>query len=757
MSIGRANARPLRLGSERARRRRAAGARGQLKTNFCSARVESRAARTLHRPPTALAGDWPCRARLTAGMRVVSMSTKPLGHLEALDERQRAQLEDCIEAFEQAWKKGEKPPIRDHLPSDAEIRPAALVELVCIDLEFRYKAGESPSYEDYRREYPELALDSGEAARLIHSEIAGKKASGRVIESLAAAVDSTNPTSDSTRSQKRHTLAPDPARSRSPERAPELSGVFGRYRVIKALGRGAMGTVYLAEDTQLGRLVALKTPNVSDDDSGELLQRFEREARAAAALRHPNICPVHDIGAIMDRHFISMAFIEGRPLADYAKKGRLQPESWIIGVIGKLALALQAAHDHGIIHRDLKPTNVMVDNHDEPIIMDFGLARLMFRREDDIRLTRDGDLLGSPAYMSPEQVEGDQSQIDARTDQYSIGVILYELLTGTLPFQGTVSSVIAQVVSKPPEPPRRWRPDLDPRIEAVCLRMMAKQPDKRFPSLKVVAAELEAIANGSARLPRERASWPRRAAAGVGLALLLLAAVLWWRQNGLRTDKGATTSAEAPPTGGVTSTTLSASADTSPLSGKVDIRIWDPKDAERRGLSLSDPQALPLHSGDEIRVEATLNRPAYLYLVWIAPDGAATPVYPWKNGKWESKPVPEPRVAQVSLPDPIDEGWPIAGGPGMETLVMLARDQPLNPGVPMKDFFAALGAQPIQNARSLVWLDEGEVPREKTRAPQFFEPKKLDDPLLRSQRVLSDRLKPLFPLIRAVSFANKGL
>jgi formylglycine-generating enzyme required for sulfatase activity/WD40 repeat protein len=209
-------------------------------------------------------------------------------------------------------------------------------------------------------------------------------------------------------------------------------------------------------------------------------------------LRQPNICPVFDVGQIDGKHYISMAYIEGRPLSAFIQPDKPQTERQILIVIRKLALALQEAHDHGIVHRDLKPANIMVDKKGEPIIMDFGLAQ-QTRREGDIRLTQTGNILGTPAYMSPEQVEGEPENIGPPTDQYSLGVILYELLTRQLPFRGSVIAVMGQILTKDVTPPSQLRPDVDPRIEAACMKMMAKKPSERFASLKAVADELATI------------------------------------------------------------------------------------------------------------------------------------------------------------------------------------------------------------------------------------------------------------------------
>ncbi|HUE17903.1 MAG TPA: serine/threonine-protein kinase, partial [Planctomycetaceae bacterium] len=173
---------------------------------------------------------------------------------------------------------------------------------------------------------------------------------------------------------------------RKPAAAAALPERFGRYRIVRCLGRGAMGDVYLAEDTQLDRQVALKIPRFTDDQDGELIERFYREARAAATVRHPNLCPVHDAGEIDGIHYLSMTYIEGRPLYEVlAEKGRPSPRD-AATIVLKLAKALDAAHTSGVIHRDLKPANIMIDAHQEPILMDFGLARRT--NKDDSRLTQ---------------------------------------------------------------------------------------------------------------------------------------------------------------------------------------------------------------------------------------------------------------------------------------------------------------------------------------------------------------------------------
>jgi TolB-like protein/predicted Ser/Thr protein kinase len=263
---------------------------------------------------------------------------------------------------------------------------------------------------------------------------------------------------------------------------------FGRYRIIRQIGRGGMGSVYLAHDTQLDRLVALKVPHFHADDGPQVVERFLREARAAATIDHPSICPVYDAGEIDGTHYVTMAYIDGRPLSDLIQRGRPLPPRSAAVLVRKLALALHEAHRRGIIHRDLKPSNVMVKRRREPVVMDFGLARRT--HQDDARLTRSGAILGTPAYMAPEQVQGDTGALGPACDIYSLAVILFELLTRQLPFQGPTPAVLAQVLTREPPSPGQLRPDLDPGLDEICRRAMARRPEDRFASMADLAAAL---------------------------------------------------------------------------------------------------------------------------------------------------------------------------------------------------------------------------------------------------------------------------
>ncbi len=276
----------------------------------------------------------------------------------------------------------------------------------------------------------------------------------------------------------------------NPSQLPEKAAL-GRYRIIKTLGQGGMGTVYLAHDPKLDRNVALKVPKLSGDEDPSALSRFFREARAVASLRHPNLCPVYDVIEEGSTCYFTMSYIEGPSLSSYTSAENLLPQRLVAVAVCKVARGVHAAHRKGVIHRDIKPSNIMIDReHSEPVVMDFGLARSM--RSDESHITHLGRILGTPAYMSPEQVEGDVDQIGPGTDIYSLGVVMYQLLTGRLPFEGPVTRVLALIQTQTPEPPSRHRADLDPKLDAICQKAMAKRVIDRFHTMSEFADALSA-------------------------------------------------------------------------------------------------------------------------------------------------------------------------------------------------------------------------------------------------------------------------
>ena len=267
------------------------------------------------------------------------------------------------------------------------------------------------------------------------------------------------------------------------ERAPEK---FGRYQVLKELGRGAMGIVYLAEDTELARKVAIKMISLtgSEHERNAHEARFRQEARAAGGVSHPSIITIYDVGREGDVAFIAMELVEGRELRELIAGGELTP-SQAVELAALIADGLAYAHERGVIHRDIKPGNIMVLKDGRVKVMDFGIARL---QQTTVK-TQTGVLLGSPQYMSPEQVAG--AEVDARADVFSLGVVLYEMVTGVKPFDAAdLSQVLFWVVNMPAKPPSERRPGLPAVVDYIVARALKKKPEERYATAADFAADL---------------------------------------------------------------------------------------------------------------------------------------------------------------------------------------------------------------------------------------------------------------------------
>ncbi|MBI2480628.1 MAG: protein kinase [Planctomycetia bacterium] len=260
----------------------------------------------------------------------------------------------------------------------------------------------------------------------------------------------------------------------------------GRYELLKLLGEGAMGAVYLARDVQLERQVAIKVPKFADS-SATAIRRFQREARAMATLHHANLCPLYDVGEIDGVHYLTMAYLQGQTLAAHLAPGKPLPGREVALLILKLAQAAGEAHRCGVVHRDLKPANIMIDQRREPIVMDFGLACLTDGKSS---LTQLGMMIGTPVYMSPEQVRGDLHLIGSASDVYSLGAIMYQMLTGAPPFAGSIASVVRQALAETPDCPSSLEDGVDPQLGAICLQALEKEPSKRFASGAALALAL---------------------------------------------------------------------------------------------------------------------------------------------------------------------------------------------------------------------------------------------------------------------------
>jgi WD40 repeat protein/tRNA A-37 threonylcarbamoyl transferase component Bud32 len=273
---------------------------------------------------------------------------------------------------------------------------------------------------------------------------------------------------------------------------------IGHFELVERLGIGGFGTVWKARDTKLDRTVAIKIPRAGRLGTAEIEVSFLREARAAAQLKHPGIVTVHEVGRQDDTIYIVSELVRGASLSEWltAAQPTVQEAAQLCA---KIADALHHAHEAGIVHRDLKPSNIMVDEQGQPHIMDFGLAR---RDVGEVTVTIDGQMLGTPAYMSPEHARGEAHQADRRSDVYSLGVILFQLLTGELPFRGQARMLMLQILRDEPPKPRSLKAAIPRDLQTICLKCLEKQPSKRYDTAADVAADLRRFLRGEPILAR---------------------------------------------------------------------------------------------------------------------------------------------------------------------------------------------------------------------------------------------------------------
>jgi predicted Ser/Thr protein kinase len=418
------------------------------------------------------------------------MMESPTPNAAGLASEEQQRLDSWLREFDQNWAEGAPATRVRELPPDGPLRRAALVGMIKIDLRRQRQHGRKKPLEDYLRSYPELGTPETVALDLIQAEVQARRRTGELITAADLARRFPRQIEQLKRSVAQVCADPVPdarAAAVGTPAAQKSAAEKARYRIFKELGRGAMGTVYLALDTLTQRQVALKIAHFQSGASPKQLERFLHAARVAAMLDHPNICPVYDVGEEAGRPYLTMAYIEGQTLAEVLRACKPMPQRRAVEIVAKLAGALDEVQRHGVVHCHLTPSNVMVSRRGEPVIIDFSLA---WRMDRDVQMTHQGSTLGTPAYMSPEQVNGDIAGIGPASDQYSLGVILYELLTGQLPFQGSLGRLLTRILTEAPRPPSALRPEIDPGVEQTCLKAMARGIPDRFPSVGDFAAAL---------------------------------------------------------------------------------------------------------------------------------------------------------------------------------------------------------------------------------------------------------------------------
>ncbi|MCA9131338.1 MAG: serine/threonine protein kinase, partial [Planctomycetales bacterium] len=279
---------------------------------------------------------------------------------------------------------------------------------------------------------------------------------------------------------------------------------FGEYELLEEIARGGMGVVYRARHLRLNRITALKMVLSGRFSSDEEIRRFHIEAESAASLDHPGIVPVYEIGDVDGQAFFAMKFIPGGSLAEHIAELCQAPQK-AMQILSKVARAVHHAHQRGVLHRDLKPANILLDEGHEPRVTDLGLAK---NTKGDSQLTNTGAVMGTPSYMAPEQAAG--GSVTTAADVYSLGAIMYQLLTGTPPHKGeSAMETVMRVVAGPPDPPSRVRRDVDRNLEAICMKCLAYTPESRYGSALELATDLEAWAAGKPISVREPSLWAR--------------------------------------------------------------------------------------------------------------------------------------------------------------------------------------------------------------------------------------------------------
>ncbi len=578
------------------------------------------------------------------------------------------QVDGVCNRFEAAWRAGERPRLEDYLRDVPATAQAALLrELLALEIAYRRDAGETPQAAEYQARFADLA---------------------QVVQRVFQVAG--------------HPAPADGDRIEAP--------VIPGYEILGELGRGGMGVVYRAGNPLLRRDEALKIMLPEIAAKPKARERFLREARAMAAVRHDHVVEIYRVGKVDGVPFLAMPLLEGETLAKRLKREKMLPPAEVMRIGREMADGLAAAHAKGLIHRDIKPRNIWLEAGTNRVkLLDFGLA---LDEGSGGGLTREGMILGTPAYMSPEQVNGER--LDARTDLFSVGSVLYECATGCQAFAGpTVSAVLAAVGEKHPPAARTVNPQVPAELSDLIDALLHKTPGQRPASAQALSEQLRglatnrpaaepAIATTEYQPPRRRRRWPGLVAAGclIGLGLVGVCAFV-----------GSWSFTRPEPNGpGTAGAASGASPGARPAAAerlrvlKIDVHHFARKgtnDAEDRGLIGEGSFGARL--GDQVTVSAKLSRPAYAYLIAFRPDGKADLCFP----ESEDEPPPlDDRPRYPSKDRSVQYG--LNDGAGLTVFAVLASDRPL-PAYKEWPMRNTLPWRPAEGTVGEVWWDDGDL------------------------------------------------